>query len=192
MNENESELFDDDLGFDSIDGTETGWRKWLLFTDPSNGGVKMCSAWHPFGEWPDERFSAECVPAFKPRPGAGRVRRYLNMRKRVSCGSAPNPDCTCGIYAFKTREGAEMYGSRSGQVGHIPDTASYTLDALRERSRGIVGLVLGRIELWGEVLDCEDHWRGEYAYAQELFIVRGDAAFAEILSERYRIPVTGP
>lgn len=77
--------------------------------------------------------------------------------------SAPNRDCTCGIWAFKS------------------------LEALIEASRGYDCPVFGEVYLWGRVLECGEHgWRAEYAYPKELWLTDPKL---EHLGATYNVPV---
>jgi hypothetical protein len=66
--------------------------------------------------------------------------------------AAPRLDCDCGIYAARTPE----------------PLASYLDSAFP--GRPTVARALGRVRLWGEVIECERGWRGELAYPDALFI----------------------
>jgi hypothetical protein len=59
--------------------------------------------------------------------------------------SAPDPTCACGIYAANDPAEARRY-----LVG-------------RDES-GVVGRVLGRVFLWGLVVEGEHGWRAAFAY----------------------------
>jgi hypothetical protein len=50
-------------------------------------------------------------------------------------------------------------------------------------------LVVGEVALWGKVIQHERGWRGQYAYPRHLYAFTDDAAIAEGLRERYRVPV---
>ena len=68
---------------------------------------------------------------------------------------APDPECGCGIHA--AREPAAV------------------LSYLRGRDElSTVARVLGRVQLWGRVVEHEDGWRAERAYPLDL--VGGDYA----------------
>ena len=63
--------------------------------------------------------------------------------------AAPSLECACGIYAARRPEDALVY--LTGR-----DEAS------------VVGRVLGRVALWGLVVEGEHGWRAERAYPVEL------------------------
>jgi len=65
--------------------------------------------------------------------------------------AAPDPACTCGIHA-----------------AHEPATA---LPYLRGRNDpGTIGRVLGRVLLWGTVVEHEQGWRAQHARPFELWL----------------------
>lgn len=55
---------------------------------------------------------------------------------------APRENCSCGIYAASSLDGAMKHGN----------------------------LVIGRVALWGTVIVHESGWRGEFAYPQALYV----------------------
>jgi hypothetical protein len=66
--------------------------------------------------------------------------------------AAPEAGCTCGIYAART-------------AGHVLSHAR------RFRLRAdAVHRVVGRVRLWGEVVEADRGWRGEHAYPETLFV----------------------
>jgi hypothetical protein len=72
----------------------------------------------------------------------------------AACGvdhAAPDQGCDCGIYAVRRPEQAQAY-----LVG-------------RNRPEA-VHRVLGRVALWGRVVECEQGWRAECAYPARLWV----------------------
>lgn len=68
--------------------------------------------------------------------------------------AAPAPDCNCGIHAARDPAAVWTY--------------------LRGRDEpGTVARVLGRVALWGDVVEHELGWRAQYAYPLE--VCTGDA-----------------
>lgn len=84
------------------------------------------------------------------RPVAGRSRPWLPMRaaeaacKMGRMHAAPNVDCTCGLHG------------------------SHDVDILRRTKSPAV---LGRIAMWGRVIEHELGYRAEFAYPQRLTMV---------------------
>lgn len=89
-------------------------------------------------------------------------RHPLRARCQKEPHGAPVWECTCGIYAAKEQSLEELH-----------DFAP----------------VIGRVALWGKVIEHEQGVRGEYAYPLELFlspIFNEDVA--RILEETYGVP----
>jgi hypothetical protein len=92
----------------------------------------------------------------------------------AACGdghTAPDEHCRCGIYAARQPELAQPYlvGRNSPEAVHR---------------------VLGRVALWGSVVECAHGWRAERAYPLRLWVPDDPFAF-EIAFElgRYGVPV---
>lgn len=64
---------------------------------------------------------------------------------------APEPECTCGLYATKNVEQC------ADQLMH--------------------GTVIGRVNLWGKVIPGEKGYRAEFAYPSELWVVTGEQRY---------------
>jgi hypothetical protein len=73
----------------------------------------------------------------------------------ASCRRHPAPDdaCHCGIYASR----------------RIRDALPFLISSSRPRVRAVASVV-GRVALWGRVVECAGGWRGERAYPVELFV----------------------
>jgi hypothetical protein len=63
---------------------------------------------------------------------------------------APSARCHCGIYAA------------------LPDVARDYLP--RDSLRSPVPAVVGRVHLWGSVVECERGWRASHAYPEQLYV----------------------
>jgi hypothetical protein len=102
--------------------------------------------------WPaQEELVAACNRFWMKIPVPGRWRR--TMAHRVPAG-----DCACGIHASNQLETAANY--------------LYLYDELRQanlRSRAI-----GRVSLWGAVVEGEKGWRASCAYPERIFVPRCD------------------
>ena len=89
--------------------------------------------------------------------------------------TAPQRHCVCGLYAGATALHAEPY-----------------LDGYNHLI-GATPVVLGRVAVWGTVIECADGWRASHAYPHELFVpVRGVSREPDELRlalARYRVPV---
>lgn len=103
-------------------------------------GYLLCSALKPT-IWPrDAALTAECL---HPEPAF----RWLRHRERHG---APHASCECGIY-----------GAGLGQIG------LYLTPAPAEPA---LARVLGRVSLWGTVIECERGFRASHAYPLCIYV----------------------
>ena len=89
--------------------------------------------------------------------------------------AAPQRHCVCGLYAGATAQHAEPYlDGYNHLIGASP-------------------VVLGRVAVWGSVIECADGWRASHAYPPDLFVpVRGVSPGPDELRPalaRYGVPV---
>jgi hypothetical protein len=90
------------------------------------------------------------------------------LRVRDADHLAPQPRCGCGLYAFRSRSLAE-----AGLASEMrPGT-----------------LALGRVSLWGRVVEHGSGWRAQYGYPYELFLAGDEPAVARKLRAAYAIDV---
>jgi hypothetical protein len=76
---------------------------------------------------------------------------------------APSKECSCGYWSFRT------------------------MDLLTEALRNYREVtVVGAVEIWGRVIECDNGYRSEFAYPQELWLLKPDM---EYLSWTYGVPV---
>lgn len=76
---------------------------------------------------------------------------------------APVEQCTCGIYA------ARELGLAAGYM------TSFFRGGCRQR-------VIGRVSLWGSVVECDEGWRASHAYSERIYVPAGDTD-GEVLPE---------
>jgi hypothetical protein len=98
-------------------------------------------------------FEAPWVPG-KPLDAAClRWRRSLRPPWRIvpSAHPAPEDRCVCGIYAAASRADAQRY-------------------AVHPLPAATLCRVIGRVALWGEVVECETGWRASSAYPVRLYV----------------------
>jgi hypothetical protein len=81
---------------------------------------------------------------------------------RVRSHESPDPKCRCGIYA------AHHDALDWGALSH----------------RSLKRLVIGRVLLWGTVIEAEHGWRATHAYPERIFVPRVRGTFSD---EEYRI-----
>lgn len=124
------------------------WRKFDTMAD----GSVLCSV--GIGQFP--WLSAESGAAYCAS-GSGEFTTH---------GACPSLKCSCGYYAYKKREDAEVHGQ---------------------------GQILARIEVWGRIAEHERGYRCEHARIKELFLLDSLGYLGEqvkSLEKRYKIPVT--
>ena len=94
------------------------------------------------------------------------LRRRINLLpwRKQSGHAAPTADCDCGIYgATLDRVGGYLDGRFDGHRIHR---------------------VLGRVSLWGDVVECAWGWRASHAYPERIYVpdrtARGGLAAGEV------------
>jgi hypothetical protein len=126
---------------DYVDPVE-GWRLWLAVDDSDS--LRLASVLHHV-VWPiGEPLVATCVGW---RSSIFRWRHSVE-REHV----APDLACRCGAYAI--RDPRLLY--------------AYFED--RHVHRCARQWVIGRVSLWGTVIESERGWRASYAYPRQLFV----------------------
>jgi hypothetical protein len=85
--------------------------------------------------------------------------------------AAPHLGHGCGVYALRTRELAESL------VAALPGPARQPI-------------ALGRVSLWGHVVENVDGWRAQHAYPFDLELIGGDEGTARSLRQAYAVDVT--
>lgn len=145
-----------------------GWRIWAV--SESEGRLRLRSLVYNETWLPEQPFVAEC----HRRPN---LLRHL-WRRSATAHAPPEWSCDCGIYATRDVEHAVRYSKTYG-----------------DRPMRVLHRVIGRVSLWGSVLEYTDGWRASRAYPQELFIPRvgpahspGADAIAAGLAD-YGVPV---
>ena len=119
-----------------------GWRGWFLVE--AEDALRLCSiVYHTLWQ-PRQELVASCC--------SGRHRLTPELPAKHS---APAADCRCGIYACESAATATPFLNRS-----------------RTPARQTLGLVLGRVSLWGKVVECQRGWRGERAYPASIYVPR--------------------
>jgi hypothetical protein len=96
------------------------------------------------------------------------------MRAVCNSGHAHKPpslDCGCGLYSAKDRK--HLLGM--SYHNYDPDEGHFT--------------VIGRVALWGNVVEGTQGWIAEYGYPQELFLPYEAWHLFKPLEEAYGVPV---
>jgi hypothetical protein len=87
---------------------------------------------------------------------------------------APRRDHGCGIYALRRKARAEALVSE-----------------LFENAGGVhAPVALGRVSLWGRVIENTDGWRGQYAYPYDLTLFGGTEELRRRLAATYAVDVS--
>ena len=107
-------------------------------------------------------------------PEHARLDAHCGLGGRSSPGGlrgvhhAPARGCHCGIYALKSREDAVFL---AGQI------------------HGVETLAVGRVSLWGRIVETERGYRGQYAYVYDATLLGGTPAEADEIRRRYAVDV---
>jgi hypothetical protein len=121
-----------------------GWRLWLVVAD---GGYLWLESILYATRWsPRRALAAVCVTHRR-----GVLCERANA-KATAAHHAPAEDCECGIYAAMQS-----------------DTLAPYLESTYP-GRAAVERVLGRVRLWGKVIECDRGWRAEHAYPERIYI----------------------
>jgi hypothetical protein len=118
-----------------------GWRLWFVVAEA--GRAALVSPVYPT-PWPIGRaLEAEC--------DARRREPLRPWKLRPPEHAAPAPTCSCGVHAVSLPGDLAAY---------VPSVAG----------RRIVHRVVGRVALWGEVVEGPRGWRASRAYPAELWV----------------------
>jgi hypothetical protein len=128
-------------------GPITGWRGWYVVADEHV--ARLSSFVYPT-LWPPRR---ELRATCRHRP----LRLLRPWRRRPPDHDAPNESCKCGIYATADPEKAAAY--LEGCIVHAEPIRWPVLHR-----------VIGRVSLWGSVVECVDGWRASHAYPERLYV----------------------
>ena len=136
---------------------ETGWRVWLVVAHGPDA-LALHSAVQAKVEWPARHeLRAEC------RRLAAAEGSAHALAGEALAHDAPDELCGlggghgCGIYAAKTLEACADY-----LKGFYSPT--------QVRGASVVHRVVGKVALWGKVIEAEHGWRAELAYPREIWI----------------------
>lgn len=163
-----------DVGsFEAPDYAEAveAWRVWRV--GMRDGHVVLKSVFSGSVWEPAVPLAAVCTRRHRPR--------WRPWRLEPTDHAAPELDCRCGIYGVQSASAARSYLESQPLLGR------------EER-------VIGRVALWGTVVEGRLGWRASHAYPIELFVptpavvwsgLRRRAYVDEILFalQAYRVPV---
>ena len=147
------------------------WRVWRVCVQDSRVALQSLNA---DTVWePAVALSATCAARQRSRRRPWRI--------EAPGHESPEVDCTCGIYGVRSAAVARWYLERRALFYNA------------ER-------VVGRVALWGDVVESESGWRAQRAYPLELFVpavttLRGGLRRCAYVDEivfalsAYRVPV---
>jgi hypothetical protein len=140
----------------------------LLFdTEPIIG-------WRVWSVLPYERrggITEHHLHALNSGGGHWRPGQRMEAHCRLGVHDAPWPSCQCGLWALCDRMAAEeQSGIKRGALWNFT-------------------VCVGKVALWGRVLEYERGYRAQYAYPQELIFYGGDGLVANEVGQLYGVPV---
>jgi hypothetical protein len=147
-------------------GTIEGWRLWLAVQKPDT--LQLASLVYDVVWSPGKPLVAACFHRQRSH-----TRPWCKTRPTHA---APDPSCQCGIYAIDD----------PCKLNSYLDSSYFGRRALHR--------VVGRVSLWGTVIECERGWRATYAYPAHLYVPLADpaGAAAEYIAEKlsgYGVPI---
>jgi hypothetical protein len=123
-------------------------------------GRPLLRSWAHSAAWPaGRRMEAHC-------------RSILSLALPFRGHSAPKKGHKCGIYALSDRDAAEAMLHELGEVG--PRFAR-------------LPAALGRVSLWGRVIENTGGWRAQFAYPYDLTMFGADESLAADLRREYAV-----
>jgi hypothetical protein len=134
---------------------EIGWRVWLIVARGGcdlrlHSAVQAKVAWEPRAE-----LRAECRRL--PTPEVFNGAPCTHDAPSEVCGTGGGHGC--GIYAAKTRAACLHFLKGAYSPARVAGDS-------------VVHRVLGRVALWGKVLEAERGWRAELAYPVDIWVPR--------------------
>jgi hypothetical protein len=125
-----------------------GWRAWIYWPRFVPGKPEVMSLTNYEVVWrPGEPMVARCPSGWHEPPGPG-----------LWYADDPKDRCSCGVHALASpQDGRWPFGDR--ELYRCPDS---------------VGLI-GRVALWGRVIEGEYGWRAQYAYPREFVVLERES-----------------
>ena len=141
------------------------WRAWLVTDDDQ--GIRLRSVVFPTAWSPGSELEAECEQ---------RSRQLLRPWRRREGHPAPSSTCGCGIYGTSETGTLAEYLRRLPLVGRDDEF--------------VIGQAIGRVKLWGSVVEHTLGWRASRAYPADLFVPASPHAYRiGVGLEVYDVPV---
>jgi hypothetical protein len=124
-----------------------GWRSWLVVREGED--FRLSSVLYEALWTPHKELIARCLHR----------RLTIPWRKRIE-HAPPADECACGIYAAREPEEALSYIDGRGWAEAMS-----------------VHRVIGRVSLWGHVVECRRGWRASRAYPKAIYVPPTRAPF---------------
>jgi hypothetical protein len=126
------------------------WRAWIVVLDQRK--IRLASGVFQTLWEPRQELSAACRRRHWPFP-------HLGRREPVQ-HAAPDMSCECGVYGGRDPRAAIKYL-----------TPRYATSYDGVLPWPVIGQVIGRVSLWGTVIECGHGWRAAAAYPHDLLVV---------------------
>jgi hypothetical protein len=148
---------------DAVD-VAIGWRTWSISVTGNIEGevpqMRLRSVSHSSFLWlPREAVEAKCSRSTGKANGVDRKGHEV-----------PDEHCSCGLYSAKTFE-------------HLQTMSYHFYDA----DSGFNAV--GRVKLWGKVVEGTQGWRAQYGYPETLYVPFEAWRYREALEEQYGVKV---
>ena len=118
----------------------TGWRAWLVVD--TLPALRLHSIARDVVWQPGQAVTARCQPHSRLIPVP-----------RQRAHEVPEPACGCGVYGLRS-----------------PRQATNVIDPYARLGWRVRHRVVGRVSLWGRVVESQYGWRAEHAYPASLFV----------------------
>ncbi len=160
------------------------WKVWRVITAIENerwiyGQYVLISPLYLYERWPYRS-------AFSAYPNC-----WLNSDSKIIEVPHPAPYffCECGIHALKHKEDAIKYFEREKKFSiQWQVTFAHIKGNVQEKPREC--FAIGKVALYGEIVEHERGWRAQYAYPYDLMLIGGDESIAASLREKYQVDVS--
>lgn len=131
--------------------------------------------------WRVERHSLYSLNWDTPWPAQQRLEGGCGFGSQAPGGfsmhEVPFRSCHCGIYAFKTRAQAESLARR---------VLDLSWDILTDEE----AVAIGRISIWGRIIETERGYRAQYAYPYDVIVLGGTERKVQEIREFYAADVS--
>ena len=159
------------------------WKVWRVITAIENerwvyGKYTLISPLYMYVGWP-----------YRVAMAADRLCWFNSDSKIIEVPhEAPYFFCECGIHAFNSEEDAIKYMQRERKFPvQWQVTFSHIKGSAQEKPREC--FAIGKVSLWGDVIEHEQGYRAQYAYPYDIEIIGGTKEMADSLREQYQVDV---